>query len=458
MPEINAYTGPPRQGKSYAAMRKIVEELAKGEKSRWIYTNLAVNHGAINELFAKLYPDVELCLDRLVWLTHEEMRHCYTHRGPGIEWTRKTRAGRDEKVYDDGFLEREYCSCPEDYPGAVQRQGRWMTHLKNCPSVLLIVDEAHEVWYSREWQEFGASARTYFSKACQLGDDVIYITHAVSDVDAYIVRKTQLFYEFTNGAKNRFAGIFRSLPGVRWMAYAKPPGEGTAGPQIFGTFLIKAETIGQMYDTSNTGKAIDREAGHKVKGLPAWSAVVMLLLALWGINAGVEWAMMKFRDKALGLARPNLVGPTNVVAAAAAAVPSVPVVQAVPTAAPPVVVAAPSVPVDRPALHSVSVAPSRDVWITGVAGPDLKGKVWVLFSDGVRCAVGTPEVPFLKKDQYGEYIVMRDFDGVLKTCKFTVGSERQRPGWEERAPVLAPVAQETVLTSRGDRPNPFLRR
>jgi len=154
---IRLFIGTPGAGKSYAALKDAVEELAYG--SRLIVTNLPLLFGELNAYMSSVYPGWKEDINqRARLITEEETKQFYRYR---------------TIIGDLGRVSREDSLAGRHLPYGEHRGN----------GVLYIIDEAHIPFDSREWADTGPELTYYNSQHRKLGDDVICITQSIGNVD-----------------------------------------------------------------------------------------------------------------------------------------------------------------------------------------------------------------------------------------------------------------------------------
>ena len=87
----------------------------------------------------------------------------------------------------------------------------WFQNIsENCPDgALVIVDEAHRVWCSREWKNFPEASRNFIAESRHHSVDIVYISQKVNSVDSWIVQRTEIVYSALKlsslGMSNKYA-------------------------------------------------------------------------------------------------------------------------------------------------------------------------------------------------------------------------------------------------------------
>lgn len=169
---IRIRTGKPGGGKTYDAVREIVEELVWG--TRIVSTNVSLKIGELNAFIQKRYPGADVDIfTRIRILTEDETRRFWLHHAPGESTPDVTDEQEKRGIYPN-FTPRK-----EKFP-----QG-----------VLFVIDEAHISFDARAWALTGRTLSYYASQHRKLNDEVIFITQHLDQLEK---RLRNLAFEFTN--------------------------------------------------------------------------------------------------------------------------------------------------------------------------------------------------------------------------------------------------------------------
>lgn len=247
---VHFISGKPGGGKTLYAMKLIIEELLHG--SRPIYTNIPIIPGALSEYLQQKYPDRQIdLLNRIRLLNETETAKFWTIRpgNPTIpvlsapEWTRGDKP-KYENVSDAG--------------------------------VFYAIDEIHNFFNARAWQETGRDVLFYLSQHRKLGDTVICITQAIGNVDKQFRSVTQDFTYLRNLNKERM-GLFR-LPSVFVRRTFGEPATATSQALESGTFTLDVSGVASCYDTAQGvsihGKGADLK--ERKTGINVWVFIIGL--------------------------------------------------------------------------------------------------------------------------------------------------------------------------------------
>lgn len=253
-------SGKPGAGKSYMALKWIVDELING--SRVVVTNLPIN---IPELGAYLHEKTEKIVDlseRLRIIGDDEVYEFYRYRGRiNGEW---------------------YCSPPSDSKGRID-YSEYMCFKGS--SILYVLDEVHLYFNSRDWQKTGRSCIWYLSQHRHLGDDVVAVTQFVPNVDKQFRSIAQDYTYARNRGKEKLFGFFAGPKRCFWSTYFEP----YTGQQVaseFGTYKIDVTGLAKCYDTSagaGLPGSIAADKHQTIKGIPWWVIIIVVVGALAGL-------------------------------------------------------------------------------------------------------------------------------------------------------------------------------
>jgi len=167
---IRFISGKPGAGKTLYAVLRLVDELRM--TNRAVVTNMAielhpwVDGGGVPRLgllqsLQKEFGSTFDAEDRLYLLSDEQVKRFYAWR-PEV---------------DDGVI--RFRELPLDGP---QRQARFKL-TKGVPGVAYFIDEAHEFFASRDWQETGKETLSWASQQRRAGDDAWLLTQVVGNVE-----------------------------------------------------------------------------------------------------------------------------------------------------------------------------------------------------------------------------------------------------------------------------------
>lgn len=262
---IHFITGKPGGGKTFYALKLIVEELLLG--SRMIITNVPISLPALavylqdkmpNWKYETWYPtangDIPRPLIDRVWVLNDE--ECATF------WTYRPEGVRIEKLTKEQWQRGQLPSY-----ASVRDKG-----------VMYVIDEIHNYFGARQWAETGRDVLFYLSQHRKLGDTVICITQAVQNVEKQFRSVAQDFTYLRNFSKETW-GKFR-MPGIFRRATFPCPAKDTDRPMETGTFRLDVAGLASCYDTgAGVGIHGRSDVGEKTKGLH-WSVAVIGIVAV----------------------------------------------------------------------------------------------------------------------------------------------------------------------------------
>lgn len=148
--------------------------------------------------------------------------------------------------------------------------------------ILYLVDEAGQIFGSREWANTGAGALFYAAQHRKLGDETWLCSQSYKDIDVALIRKCQFFIHCKNRGKLR-AFWFRQPDDFIYAIYDHIP-TGLPGDKPMDGFTIKKDEKGldllQTFDTT-AGVGMRQGGGHgdmdkKTKGIP-WKVFITVL-------------------------------------------------------------------------------------------------------------------------------------------------------------------------------------
>lgn len=271
---IKFIVGKPGGGKSYLALRWVVEELVHG--SRPVVTNLPLVPERLNEFIQEKHPSKTVDLvRRLVIIPDAEVPKFYLNR-----------------VTARMHEQPENRLCPVDFS------------TKNDAGIFYVLDEVHIFFNARRWMDTGFAVLFYNSQHRKFGDDVICITQHVEKVDKTFRMDAQDFTFVRNLGKEK-RGPFR-LPLNRIVSRVyqdAKPGQGDRGTEG-GMFEVDVKGLGTCYETARGVGVIGTRAdvGERRKGISIYWFPVFILLAIVavfygakGLNFGVQKGVASFR-------------------------------------------------------------------------------------------------------------------------------------------------------------------
>jgi len=248
---VHFISGKPGGGKTLYAVKLIIEELLHG--TRPIFTNISLNAGRLSEYLQAQYPNKQIdVLTRLVTLNDENQTPVFWTRRPGnpvIEVLTKEQWSNGQKPKYENVTDT---------------------------GVFYAIDEIHNFFNARAWQETGRDVLFYLSQHRKLGDTVICVTQAITNVDKQFRSVTQDFTYLRNLNKERM-GLFR-LPSVFIRRTFGEPATDNSKALESGTFTLDVKGIASCYDTAQGvsihGKGAD--LSERKSGLNIWVFVIGL--------------------------------------------------------------------------------------------------------------------------------------------------------------------------------------
>lgn len=253
---IHAISGKPGGGKTLYSIRLIVNELVYG--TRPVITNVALKLDELNAYLQREYPKKSVDLfSRVILIDEDRMARFFTIRpvgsqGPTLLTKEEWAAGKIP-----------------DYSGVTDS------------GVLYVLDEVHIKFNARAWMLTGQDVLYYLSQHRKLGDDVVWITQAVGNVDKQFRSVTQDYTFIRNLGKERMSHFHLPSLFVR-QTYNEPP-SGNATPMETGSFRMDVSGLASLYDTA-AGVGIHgttgADTGEKKKGVPWWVGLAICLLII----------------------------------------------------------------------------------------------------------------------------------------------------------------------------------
>lgn len=344
------FLGKPGGGKTYRALREIVEELIYG--IRVIVTNASLKLPELAAYLAEKYPDKEIDLnDRIRILTEEQARRFYLYRQYGCDFLEPT----EEETKKGARV--AYVFRTKDTPAGVD--------LPEHRPVMYVIDEVHTFFDARNWQATGPHVTHYNSQHRKLGDEVFFITQFLDLVDKRLRGFSQSFILVRNHKLERLF-LFRGPPYHSAKTYQSPPtGFGAvACHEEWFTFDL---ALGACYDTTAgmgiPGRSKPQERG--VKGLhPAWAVVafVAAVALLYFLPDIVSSYALRLMDSGAEVVAGAMPGGQGVPAPA-------PQLRGAPGAIPEAVAAV--------ASPSLLAPPAPPVQVTGYVASGRRATVWL---------------------------------------------------------------------------------
>ena len=257
---IHAISGKPGGGKTLYAVKLVLDELIYG--SRVVITNVAFRLPELNVYLQRMHPNRSVDLfGRLRILSDEDTSGFWTFR-PAVDEVGKLLAGFHRiPLLDKSQWEAGDLPC---YAG-VRDHG-----------VMYVIDECHNFFNARAWMKTGRDVLFYLSQHRKLGDTVVWITQAVSNVDKQFRSVTQDYTYVRNLSKEKM-GMFRLPSRFLRRSYGEPA---TATSQCMesGTFTVDVSGVASCYDTAQGVGIHTRSAADKSEKKKAELKVTSSLL------------------------------------------------------------------------------------------------------------------------------------------------------------------------------------
>jgi len=228
---MRIFYGSPGAGKSYGALRDLLEELIYGV--RLIVTNLSLDLGKLNVWIQTMNPEWQGDINlRIRLITEDETTNFYCYRKI---------AGEPLKCPDrQASLAGTHVSYPEDNSG-----------------VLYIIDEAHIKFDAREWKEAGPELTYYASQHRKLNDEVIFITQHPDMLNNRLRMLAQQFWSFNNHGMERVFTYFRKPSFFTCEVHRKMP---------VGMIVPPPESVHRYRLDKSLADCYDTSAGIGIKG------------------------------------------------------------------------------------------------------------------------------------------------------------------------------------------------
>lgn len=261
---IRFITGKPGDGKSMVSTQTLCRQVV--QTKRQIVTNLPIIPGPL-WAFLRVRYGHEIEPDRITILNEDEVKQFFLHRGRG--WVAPQ--PKERKEGGDGRIDYANVRRTVTVEAGVLREETLA--VKDLPSVLYIIDEAHLHFGSRQWADTAQSALFYLSQHRHLGDEVFFVTQHVKQVDSALRRLAQEFWRVTNYGNRYPFGV--KLPDY-FVVDVFNTEPGLLAP-IIDTRKLKldVEGLGSCYDTAGGVGMVGGLADtvDKRRGVP-WQAVL----------------------------------------------------------------------------------------------------------------------------------------------------------------------------------------
>lgn len=255
-----AIYGKPGGGKSYLATQWIVDDIISSDRP--VITNLNLNLEAWNPYLEKMGHSPINVYERFRILDFDQVKEFWRFRS-----------------VDDSCVHRSLT--PDEIKAGVRPDE---SHFSKG-GVLYVLDELHRHLNSRQWQQTGPVVLDYISMHRHFGDDVIWMSQDVPNVDKQWRSVTQDYTLVRNYGKESWRGIRKGdgLEARTFLDY-DPTGEKAVAQEV-KTWKIDPEGIGSLYKTSAVGG--DADKGKKAKGIHiGWLWAAIGFVAFLAILAG----------------------------------------------------------------------------------------------------------------------------------------------------------------------------
>lgn len=179
---------------------------------------------------------------------------------------------------------------------------------------VFIVDEIHKLWPSRSYGKTDTRVFEYLAEHRHLGDEVIFISQHLAQVDKQIRILGQDFEVMRNRGKEKYAW-FAGPKVFRRSVYLRPPTGSTMDqPAEVNTFRLNKEQA-ECYETSAQGGQADK--GQTAKGIPypiLWGGLIGAALLVWLLVTKLPSILLGTTDLDDELSKPKqevTAAPTN---------------------------------------------------------------------------------------------------------------------------------------------------
>lgn len=333
---VHFVSGKPGGGKSLFGTSRIVTELQTTQ--RRICANIPLDMGRLREYLLKIGGRDCGVMGRVKVMTPAETAQFWLHYGPNdgpmshtFEFETGRKGENDAKLKHLTFRERFRAAAVEANTRALMMKEAVIINRPMIPmedlfqdrlceavrdwlrpnwsgGVLYVIDEAHEFFNARKFSTLGADALHYLSQHRHLGDDVMFITQHVLNVDSQLRRVAQDFSYIRNLKKVKMPGTFGLVKAPAIFVRSTYLEEHTPGsfqePIEVRTFTLDREGLASCYRTAD-GVGIEgagaADTNEKSKGAPWWTipavvaaVIVAGIVALSGVKA---YAVSKVEDR-----------------------------------------------------------------------------------------------------------------------------------------------------------------
>lgn len=219
--------GKPGSGKSYLGVKQIIEELSDPNSDRFIVTNIVLK---LPEIAEWLHQNVkhEVNLDERIRILDDAEAGEFWLYEPHREFENRKTIQMRRRSYD-----------VPDFEDRAER------------GTLYVIDEVHNYFGARDWQNTGPDATFFLSQHRKLLCDVIFITQHPEQTDKALRRLAQEYMSVRNLSREPMMGFnlaswFGSFRFVRSLNSPQ-----SANPATFdsGFVDLQPEVYGRFYDT-----------------------------------------------------------------------------------------------------------------------------------------------------------------------------------------------------------------
>jgi len=263
---IRIFYGVPGAGKSYNALRDMVEELLYG--SRLIVTNCAVDIGKLNAYLQRKYPGVDYgdINQRIRIISEEETRTFYAFR--------------------------HVADAPLRVPSKAESLRGIHVDYSGVPAVCYYIEEAHIAFDARNWDQTGPELTFYASQHRKLSDESVFITQHPDMLEKRLRMLAQRFYSHVNNALRRAFTFFQMPAYFSCNVYSRPPTGGPGDPPAEEKRVFKLDKeLADCYDTSAGIGIAGRKMPEKArkKGASVFWLLVPLACVLVALHYAPLW-------------------------------------------------------------------------------------------------------------------------------------------------------------------------
>lgn len=252
---IKFVTGKPGGGKTLRCLRLILDEIKKGENGRCIITNIPLE------------------IERITQYIEEKAYH---YDPAKIIILRVDTLGCKYGDYLN-ILRRFFYYRSSLTPEPETKSGEELTLPQG--SVLYLIDEIHKLWPAQGWMESkGDRVFEYLAEHRHFGDDVVFITQALAQVNKQIRLLGQDFEVVRNRGKEKIKWFAGPKEFKVYCYLSAPNGSGNQAPADVWAFRL--DEIAGLYNTSAKGG--DADKGKYAKGIPYYYIVPTFALLAFG--------------------------------------------------------------------------------------------------------------------------------------------------------------------------------